>query len=383
MTSIIRISSMLTCLVLLALAPLDASDTAAFTPIDDTIRAAIERKELPGAVVVVLHKDQIVHRKALGLRALLPQPLLMDLTTLFDLASLTKPIVTATAIMLLLEEGKLSVNDRLARHLPGFRRKETEEITLEHLLLHTSGFIADNPLADYQQGAKVAWEKLFALKPLAEPGTRFIYSDVNYLLLGKVVEEVSGVTLDAFARKRIFEPLGMKETGYLPQGDLKTRAAPTQEREGRWMIGEVHDPRAYLLGGVAGHAGLFSTGQDLAIYARMLLNRGRHGSTIFLKEATVQLMTAPRQVPGKTAPGLRTYGWDMATSFSSNRGEVFPKGKSFGHSGFTGTSMWFDPDGRSAVIFLSNRVHPDGKGNVTKLRGQVATIAAKALLQAK
>jgi CubicO group peptidase (beta-lactamase class C family) len=248
-------------------------------------------------------------------------------------------------------------------------------------LLHTSGFIADNPLADYQDGVAKSLERLHALKPLATPGTKFVYSDVGFLLLGEIVEKASGLTLDRFTKQHVFTPLGMAETGFRPEGDLRKRAAPTQQRDSRWMEGEVHDPRAYLLGGVAGHAGLFSTADDLAIYARMLLNRGRHKDKAFLKEETVRFMTTPRQVPGKKEPGLRTYGWDMLTSFSANRGEVFAKGVSFGHTGFTGTSIWIDPPSKTAVIFLSNRVHPDGKGNVTRLRGQVATIVGESLLK--
>ena len=371
---------------ILVLALLGTSDPACgqdapFHGIDVAVTAAIGRGELPGAVVLVLHKDEIVYRKAFGQRAVMPINTLMTVITVFDLASLTKPIVTATAIMLLIEEGKLNVKDKLAQHLPAFCRKETEGVTLEHLLLHTSGFIADNALSDYQDGRAKALERLFALNPVAAPGTKFTYSDVGYLLLGEVVEKVSGLALDEFARRRIFTPLGMKETGYRPQGDVKDRAAPTEQRDGRWIQGEVHDPRAHRLGGVAGHAGLFSTADDLAVFARMLLNQGKHEGRAFLKESTVRLMTAPRQVPGKKEPGLRTYGWDMLTSFSSNRGEVFPKGVSFGHTGFTGTSMWLDPPSRTAVIFLSNRVHPDGKGNVTKLRGQVATIVGQSLLK--
>lgn len=354
---------------------------ASLNGIDDVVKTSITRQQLPGAVVLVMHKDEVVYRKAFGDRALVPVKTLMTLTTVFDLASLTKPIVTATAIMLLIEQGKLNVKDKLAQHLPAFRRKETEEITLEHLLLHTSGFIADNPLADFKDGRAKALERLHALNPVATPGTKFTYSDVGYMLLGEVVESVSGLPLDEFARQRIFGPLGMKETGFRPQGELQARAAPTEQRDAQWIHGEVHDPRAHLLGGVAGHAGLFSTADDLATYARMLLNHGKHQGRAFLKEETVRLMTAPRHVPGKKEPGLRTYGWDMLTSFSANRGEVFPKGVSFGHTGFTGTSMWLDPQSRTAVIFLSNRLHPDGKGNVTKLRGQVATIAARALLK--
>jgi CubicO group peptidase (beta-lactamase class C family) len=349
--------------------------------IDEVVSAAIDRGELPGAVVLVLHQDEIVYRQALGQRRLLPMKTPMDLATLFDLASLTKPIATATAIMLLIEAGKLKVTDKLGDHLPVFRREETAGITIEHLLLHTSGFIADNPLADYQDGVAKSLERLHALKPLATPGTKFVYSDVGFLLLGEIVEKASGLTLDRFTKQHVFTPLGMAETGFRPEGDLRKRAAPTQQRDSRWMEGEVHDPRAYLLGGVAGHAGLFSTADDLAIYARMLLNRGRHKDKAFLKEETVRFMTTPRQVPGKKEPGLRTYGWDMLTSFSANRGEVFAKGVSFGHTGFTGTSIWIDPPSKTAVIFLSNRVHPDGKGNVTRLRGQVATIVGESLLK--
>jgi serine-type D-Ala-D-Ala carboxypeptidase len=347
--------------------------------IDDAVTAAVQRGELPGAVVLILHRDKIVYRKAFGDRMRRPEHTLMTEDTVFDLASLTKPIATALAIMLLSEDGKLNVNDFLARHLPAFARKETENITIAQLLTHTGGFVADNPLKDYQDGKEKAWQKLFALNPVAAPGSKFTYSDVGYILLGKIVEKTSEMPLDAFTKKRIYEPLGMKDTGFLPQGDLKKRCAPTQQREGRWMLGAVHDPRAYQLGGVAGHAGLFSTADDLAILARMLLHQGKHAGKAFLRPETLQLMTEPRKVPGGKGTDLRTYGWDMATAYSANRGDVFPKGVSYGHTGFTGTSIWLDPASGTAVIFLSNRVHPDGKGNVTKLRGQVATIAGKML----
>jgi CubicO group peptidase (beta-lactamase class C family) len=282
--------------------------------------------------------------------------------------------------MVLLEQGKLKVTDPLSLHLPAFRRKETESITIEQLLLHTSGLIADNPLTDYQDGVPKAWERLFALKPISEPGSKFSYSDVNYILLGKLVETLSGKPLNVFSQERIFDPLGLIETCFTPQGKLKERAAPTEKRNGAWMRGEVHDPRAFALGGVAGHAGLFSTGDDVAVFAQMLLNGGHYNGKRVLQAETVKLMLNPREVPlagGKK--GLRTYGWDMQTGYSSNRGEVFPVGASFGHTGFTGTSVWIDPGSESAVIVLSNRVHPDGKGNVTKLRGQVATLAGMAL----
>ena len=348
--------------------------------IDDAVKAGIARGDCPGAVVLVVHQDKVVYRKAFGNRSRQPEHTLMTEDTVFDLASLTKPIATAMAIMLLIQDGKISVDDPISKHLPAFARKETEGITVAQLLTHTGGFIADNSLKDYQEGKENAWKNLFALNPVATPGSKFTYSDVSFILLGKVVENASGMSLDQFTKKRIYEPLGMKETGFRPEGDLKKRSAPTQEREGRWMIGEVHDPRAYLLGGVAGHAGLFSTADDLAIYARMMLNEGKHNGEAFLRPGVLKLMTEPRKVPVKNDSGLRTFGWDMATSFSSNRGDGFTKGVSYGHTGFTGTSIWLDPPTRTAVIFLSNRVHPDGKGNVTKLRGQVATIAGKALV---
>src|SRR5262249_16728071 len=159
--------------------------------------------------------------------------------------------------------------DPVARYLPAMRREETKNITIELLLLHTSGLIPDNPLADYQDGADKAWERLLALSPVSAPGSKFSYSDVNYMILGKLVEALSRLSRDVFTHSHIFAPLGMAETGFRPQGKLKERAAPTQKRAGAWMIGEVHDPRAFALGGVAGHAGLFSTGDDLAVFAQM------------------------------------------------------------------------------------------------------------------
>lgn len=345
--------------------------------IDEAVRQAIDRGQLPGAVVVIVHRGRVIFRKAYGLRSREPAKVAMTPEIVFDLASLTKPIATATSIVLLIEQGKLRPTDRLAQHLPAFRRKETDGITLAQLLLHTSGFVADNPLSDYRNGRAEAIKRLYALKPVTEPGKRFTYSDVNYILLGEVVEKVSGLPLDQFAHKHIFAPLGMNETGFRPEGKLKARCAPTQQRDGKWLVGAVHDPRAALLGGVAGHAGLFSTADDLAVYAQMLINGGEYGKRRILSPATVRLMTKPHPVP----KGQRTYGWDVRTGYSSNRGTVFPAGESFGHTGFTGTSIWIHPRSETAVIFLSNRVHPDGKGNVTKLRGQVATIAATAILK--
>jgi uncharacterized protein YbbC (DUF1343 family)/CubicO group peptidase (beta-lactamase class C family) len=346
--------------------------------LDEVMQQAIARRQLPGAVILVAHRGQIVFRRAYGFRSRQPKETPMTVDTLFDLASLTKPIATATSLMILVERGKVQVGDRVAAYLPAFGQNGKEKITIEHLLLHTSGLLADNPVADYSDGRARALERIYQLAPSTPPGTRFTYSDVNYIVLGELVEHLAGMPLDQFARQNIFEPLGMTETGFRPGGKLAERAAPTQEREGHWMIGEVHDPRSYLLGGVAGHAGLFSTADDVAIYAQMILRGGAYQGRRILSPLAVRTMTAPRPVPG----GLRAYGWDVHTSFSSNRGDLFPKGESFGHTGFTGTSLWIDPTSDTAVIFLSNRVHPDGKSDVKRLRGQVATLVAASIVDA-
>jgi CubicO group peptidase (beta-lactamase class C family) len=343
--------------------------------IDDAVREGIERGDCAGAVVLIIHDGRVVWRKAYGLRARQPAEVPMTVDTVFDLASLTKPVATATSVMLLIEQGKLRLSDRVADHLPAFGQKGKDRITVEHLLLHASGLEADNAEADYRDGRDKALERVYALAPKAAPGERFIYSDVGFIVLGELVEKVAATSLDAFARKNVFVPLRMNETGYHPDAKLKERTAPTVKRGDHWLVGEVHDPRAAALGGVAGHAGLFSTADDLAVYAQMLLDGGSSRGKRFLREETVRLMTAARPVPG----GLRAYGWDVATSYSANRGQRFKKGEGFGHTGFTGTSLWVDPPSKTAVIFLSSRLHPDGKGNVTRLRGQIATLAAEGL----
>src|SRR5262249_1695319 len=208
--------------------------------IDQVVDKAIKAGDLPGAVVVIVPRGQIVFRKAYGKRSLQPATTLRGPEIVFDLASLTKPIATATSIFLLLEHGKLRLTDTVSQHVPG-KPFQGAKITIAQLLTHTSGLIADNALADYKDGRAKALERVYQLKPQAEPGTKFTYSDVGYIVLGDLVERLSGTPPDAFAAKHIFGPLGMNETGFKPEGKLKERAAPTQQREGRWMIGEVHD----------------------------------------------------------------------------------------------------------------------------------------------
>lgn len=343
-----------------------------FSAIDREVAAAIERGELPGAVIGILHDSKVVYLKAHGRRALQPEPEAMTVDTIFDVASLTKPIATASSVWALIEAGKLKLDEKVVTYWPEFAPQGKDRLTLAHLLAHTSGLIADNPLKDYADGPAKSLERICLLKPLANPGERFIYSDVNFIVLGELVRRASGKTLDEFARERLFLPMGMSDTGYRPLESVRGRVAPTEKRAEKWIRGEVHDPRAYALGGVAGHAGLFSTATDLMKYAAMIQAGGQVGKTSVFKPDTIRAMTAPRPVPG----GLRTYGWDARTGFSSNRGERL---SGFGHTGFTGTSIWIDPEKKLAVVFLSNAVHPDGKGKVKTLRGRVATLAADAL----
>jgi uncharacterized protein YbbC (DUF1343 family)/CubicO group peptidase (beta-lactamase class C family) len=339
-----------------------------------TVEAAIAHGDLPGAVVAVWHDGKVVYREAFGRRAVKPKPEPMTVDTIFDMASLTKPLATATSAMLLVEQGKLKLDEKVATYWPAFAAHGKDAITIENLLLHTSGLIADNPVTDYADGTGKALDRICQLRPQSAPGAKFTYSDVNFIVLGEIVGRISGMPLHDFARQFVFEPIGMGHTGFKPVA--ANECAPTESRDGHWMRGEVHDPRAYALGGVAGHAGLFSTADDVLLYARMILDGGKaaNGNQV-LKPETVKLMTTPRPVPG----GQRALGWDVDTSYSRNRGSLFPRGKSFGHTGFTGTSIWIDPGSKTAVVFLSNRVHPDGKGNVTRLRGQVATIVAQAM----
>ncbi|HEX8181499.1 MAG TPA: exo-beta-N-acetylmuramidase NamZ domain-containing protein [Pyrinomonadaceae bacterium] len=362
--------------------------------IDQVVAQSIERKETPGAVVLAARRGRVVWRKAYGARAVEPQRERMTTDTIFDCASLTKVLATATSIMILVERGQVRLNDALVRYLPEVKGEGRDAITIEQLLTHRTGFAPDFDLSEQWTGYDEAIKRLATERLRNPPGTRFVYSDINYIALGEVVRRVSGLPLDEFARQHIFVPLGMHDTGFRPAASLRPRIAPTEQRraqaaylggrpegvsgaEGeRWLRGEVHDPTSFRMGGVAGHAGLFSTADDLAIYCQMILNGGAYGGARILSPLGVAAMTRPRAVEADgTARGL---GWDVASGFSANRGDIFPLG-SFGHTGFTGTSLWLDPASETFVVFMSNRVHPDGKGDVGALRGRVASIVASSI----
>ncbi len=382
------------------------------TNIDTIVEAEIAKKQLPGAVVLVGRQGKIVWRRAYGNRAVEPQPEAMTTDTIFDLASLTKIVATATSVMILVERGLVRLGDPVSRYIPEFAENGKRAITVEHLLIHRSGLIADNDIRDYEQGPEKAMENIWRLAPLNEVGSKMIYSDVNFIVLAELVKRVSGKPVDQFALENIYQPLGMKDTGYKPLERLgaavKSRIAPTEQRGGteqnrtregaakegevvaketeHWMRGEVHDPRSYLLGGVAGHAGLFSTADDLAIYCQMILNGGEYQGRRILSPMGVQRMTEPRPSAGNGSDGnSRGLGWDVYSGFSANRGDLFPIG-SFGHTGFTGTGLWLDPSSQTFVVFLSNRVHPklDSKkpADVSSLRGRIASVVAAAIVAA-
>ncbi len=349
--------------------------------IDAALDRAIGANTIPGAVVLVGRSGKIAHVSARGLRSLSPDREAMTRDTIFDLASLTKPIATATAVMMLVERGKLRLDDTIAKLLPEFAGGGKGAITVEQLLRHRSGLIADNPLSDYSDGPEESWKHLAALKVIGKPDAKFLYSDVNYIVLAKIVDRVAGEPLDRLLDRDVFEPLGMTSTFFPGGRKLDVPAAnfaPTEPDAGTMLRGVVHDPRARALGGVAGHAGLFGTADDLAVFASMILAEGLSpdGKRI-LKPDSIHAMTTS----GATAnPEARGLGWDISTPFSSARGNLFGT-RSFGHTGFTGTSLWIDLESKAFVILLTSRLHPDGKGaSPIALRSEVATIVAASIV---
>ena len=358
-------------LLLLALAAVASAQLQpeVIPEIETAIRLAISEGRLPGGVVWVEHGTEH-YEKAIGERAVEPEREAMTSDTIFDAASLTKVIATTTCVMKLVEQGKVEVDAAVARYLPEFVGENKERVTVRHLLTHTSGNkpgIATGGLASYEDGIARACQN-----PLGDaPGTLIRYSDINFILLGEIVHRVSGKTLDEYAAAEVFRPLGMKDTGFRPAVELRPRIAPTARGTER---GVVHDPTAGKMGGVAGHAGLFTTAGDLARFARMLLADGELDGVRVLKSETVKLMTSV-QTPD-TIPGRRGLGWDIDTGYSGPRGKWFPLG-SYGHTGWTGTSLWIDPFSQSFVIFLSNRNHPTEAGNVLPLRQLLGTLAAE------
>ncbi len=369
--------------------------SARFADIDAIVRQAIAEGAIPGAVVLVEHHGRILYRKAFGNRALeagsLSYPVAdrepMTVDTIFDLASLTKCIATTTAMMQLIESGRVKLNDPVAAYLPEFARNGKGQITVRELMTHYSGLPPDLDLSQPWQGRNAAWDRVMSTTPIHPPGSSFLYSDINFITLGFLVETVTGQSLDTYTQAHIFTPLGMQHTRYLPPGSWRSRIAPTQwdtdaplthpENSSEPMLrGVVHDPTARRMGGVAGHAGLFSTADDLALFANDLLHAHR-----LLSASAVAKMSTPQQPAN--APSQRGLGWDIDSPFASNRGDLLPVG-SYGHTGFTGTSLWIDPVTDTAIVVLASAVHPDGHPqhagtSIVSLRTRIATAVVHSL----
>lgn len=377
-------------LILLAISPAAISATPAKLPvvapesvglrtdhlarIDEIVADGLAAKKMPGCVIAIGRHGKLAFLRAYGNRRLEPQIEPMTIDTVFDMASITKPVATATSVMMLVERGQLRLRDRVSEYLPEFSANGKKDITIAQLLTHHGGLIPDNALKDYIDGPEMAMERINALGMYVEPGTRFVYTDVGFIVLAEIIRQVTGDDVHQFSQRNLFVPLNMIETGFVPDAALRQRAAPTETRSEQWMQGEVHDPRAYQLGGIAGHAGLFSTAQDLAVYAQMMLQSGAYDGVRILSPLTVAKMTEDRDVSGNR----RALGWDKLSVYSSNRSELFSP-SAFGHGGFTGTVLWIDPELDLFFIFLSNRVHPNGKGNVNSLAGRIATVVSAAI----
>lgn len=356
-----------------ALAPAGAFE-AQLQPIAAIAQVEIEKGHIPGAVILVGHQGKVVYRGAFGFRAQQPEKVPMTVDTVFDLASLTKAVATTTAVLQLVERGRLELDAPAARYWPAFGANGKARITVRELLTHYSGLRPDLDLKTDWSGYRTALGKIIAEKPVLPPGAGYWYSDINFEVLGELVRRVAGQPLDAYCAQHIFRPLGMQDTGFKPV--RRDRIAPTELRHGELHRGEVHDPTAFRMGGVAGHAGLFGSADDLAVFAQMLLDGGSvHGARI-LSPRIIERMSVPQSPAGKAR--LRGLGWDLMAPFAADRAGLPPVG-AYGHTGFTGTSIWIDPVSDAYVIILTNRVHPDGKGDVATLRAQISDLVAAAL----
>jgi uncharacterized protein YbbC (DUF1343 family) len=343
--------------------------------IDEVIEGAITAGRVPGVVVRIEHGGA-VYQKSYGAKAVAPEFLPMTYDTIFDSASLTKVIATAPAIMLLAERGKLRLDDKVDHWITNFKAHGKGAVTIRHLLTHTSGLRPSLSSKPSWSGLAKAIDLAKEERLTAQPGTKFRYSDINFILLGEIVQLASGQMLDEFTSKHIYQRLGMRDTGFLPPFEKRSRIAPTERVDGQILHGIVHDPTARRMNGVAGHAGLFTTAADLSRFAQMMLNGGKLNGRRIFKSETVRLMTSVHTPKGMMAK--RGLGWDIDSPYSSPRGNHFKIG-GYGHTGWTGGSLWVDPATQTIVILMTSRTHPDGNGNVIALRREVATLTAEAL----
>jgi len=343
------------------------------------VQSEIEAGRIHGAVVEIGQGNRTVYRHAFGYRELEPRHIAMTPDTIFDLASLTKPVATAVAIMQLRERGQMDLDTPAATYWPAFARNGKERITIRQLLTHYSGLAPDLDLRRKWTGYSTAMKMIENAKPLHPPGTHYEYSDINFEALGEVVRRVAKLPLDEYCRVNIFTPLAMTDTGFKPPAREFDRIAPTEYVAGKLRIGAVHDPTAARMGGVAGHAGLFSTADDLAIFARMMLDGGRAGAVTILGPRSIDEMTIPEWPSDAVNTNhLRGLGWDLGAPLRANREQLLPVG-SFGHFGFTGTMLWVDPVSSTWAIILTNRTYPNGAGDAGPLRREILTLISDRL----
>jgi len=344
-----------------------------FPAVEAAVNASITRGDIPGAVVLIGHDGKVVYRRAFGLRSVEPTPEPMTTDTIFDVSSLTKVVATAPAIMRMVSLGQLRLNDPVVRYLPEFNGPGKQDITIRMLLTHFSGLPPDLDLSQPWQGREEGARRALAEPLIHPPGARFVYSDINFILLGLIVERLSGMSLEQYAEAHIFRALKLAHTRFLPLKEWLAEVAPTEYDEHNVMLhGVVHDPTARRMGGVAGHAGVFSTADDLAVFAQAMLDGDK-----ILSSAIIEKMTTPQQPANSIV--LRGLGWDIDSPFSSNRGELLPVG-SYGHTGFAGASLWIDSSTNTYIIILSNSVHPRNRGRgLVSLRTEIATAVADEL----
>ena len=350
----------------------------AFRPLNGLIERRVSEGLVPGAVVAVGRARGVLFLRAFGQRALRPRRERMGERTILDLASLTKVMVTAPLLVERASRREISLLDPLERYLPEVRGTRIGPIPLHMLLTHTAGFQADNPLEDYN-GDKTALLAAIAKEPLeSEPGTAFRYSDVGYVLLQMVLERLARRRLDRIADTEIFRPLRFRDTRFGTLVGARPRCAPTEMAAGRWLRGRVHDPRARsrALAGVAGHAGVFGTAAEVARFCSMILSRGVWNGTRVLSEETIRGMTTD-QCSGNLGV-RRGFGFDIESPYSAPRGRSFSP-QSFGHTGWTGVSVWIDPEMDGYLALLTNAVHPEGHKDLKQFRSDAATLAGEAL----
>jgi CubicO group peptidase (beta-lactamase class C family) len=357
--------------------------------LDKIIQEAVDREDFPGADILVARKEKIVWRKVYGYSQWIPEYAPMKISMIFDMASLTKPVATATSLMILAENGYLSLWDSVVDYIPEFipyvdeDGEFGEDARIWHLLTHTAG------LPDYiwelevleEFGNPISLESLVKyiaqLEKLYPPGEDFFYSCLDFITLSLIVKKVSGKTLAEFAHENIFSRLNMQHTFYTPPAEFYPRCVPTEVIDGLPLIGIVHDPLARLLGGVSGNAGLFSTADDLAVFSQMMLNQGEFNGVRIMSPLAVERMSEIYRMVDFAGRGL---GWDLDSSFSTNQGNLFGP-RTFGHTGYTGTSLIIDPETETFVIFLTNRVHPYDQGEIVSMRSRVANVVAGSIIK--